>query len=51
MLSGFASPVASFDRSVMILIVLESVVSQLVNQYLVCADPISNKVFIPRVLC
>ena len=42
-MSVFASPVASSDRSVMILICLESVESQLANRYLVCADPISNK--------
>ena len=42
-MSGFASHVASSDRSVMIVICLESVESQLANQYLVCADTISNK--------
>ena len=42
-MSVFASPVASSDRSVMILIPIESVESQLANRYLVCADPICNK--------
>ena len=42
-MSGFASAVASSDRSVMIRIFLESVESQFANRYLVCADPISNK--------
>ena len=42
-LSGFAFPALSFGRTVMILIPLESV------EYLVCADPINNKVFL--VLC
>ena len=42
MMSLLAS-VASSDRSVMILIPVESVQSQFVNRYLVCADTISNK--------
>ena len=45
-MSGIASAAAGFDRSVMILIPLESVESQFANRYIVCADQI-----IPRVLC
>ena len=39
----FASPVTSYDRSVMRLIFLESVESHDANCYLVCAVTISNK--------
>ena len=42
-MSVFAYPDASSDRSVMILIFLESVESQLANRYIVCAVTISNK--------
>ena len=44
---------ASSDRSVMILIPLESVESQFANRYLVCADLqiICNKGIYTRVLC
>ena len=42
-MSLLASHVASSDRSVMILIPVESVQSQLANRYHVCADTISNK--------
>jgi len=42
-MSLMASHVASSDRTVMIPIPVESVQSQLANQYLVCADTISNK--------
>ena len=39
----FASPVASSDRSEMILIFLESVEYQLANRWIGCAVTISNK--------
>ena len=46
-MSMFASPVASSDRSLMISICLESVEYQFANRYLVCADPISNTGILP----
>ena len=46
-MSVFAYHVASSDCSVIILILVESVESQLANRYLVCADLISNKGILP----